>query len=111
MSCLIQNNSRLNPDNQHYYNLNYHAKFPQAERDKVKGGCAMSGNTSCPCEDYSCELHPSNHDKGCDLCVADSVNTREIPKCFFMKVTKDLDGITDWSFESFAGLVLNEGQK
>jgi len=38
--------------------------------------------------------------------VEDSVKCREIPKCFFLKVVDDIDGIEDWSFEAFARLVL-----
>lgn len=66
----------------------------------------MSRSSFCPCTDYSCECNPHNHEKGCDLCVEDSVKTREIPKCFFLKVTDDISDISDWSFEAFASLVL-----
>ena len=71
----------------------------------------MSSNPSCPCKDHACEFHPVNHDKGCNLCVEDSVKTRELPKCFFMKIRENVDDITDWSFESFAKLALNEEKK
>ena len=56
----------------------------------------------CPCTDYVCTFNPVNHDKGCNLCIEDSIQCNEIPKCFFMKVNKDISGIDDWSFESFA---------
>lgn len=59
----------------------------------------------CPCTDHSCEFNPVNHDKGCDLCLADSVETKEIPKCFFKAAGGDIDTIEDWSFENFADLV------
>lgn len=62
----------------------------------------------CPCTDLGCALNPRNHDKGCALCVEDSIKTREIPKCFFLKATDSIDGLTDWSFEHFAGLVLGK---
>ena len=71
----------------------------------------MSSSTFCPCNNYECELHPGNHEKGCDLCVEDSVKTREIPKCFFAKAGANLEEANDWSFESFANLVLSEGAK
>ena len=66
----------------------------------------MSSSPFCPCSDHACEFNPVNHDKGCNLCVEDSVKTREIPKCFFLKVNENIDGITDWSFEAFAEFVL-----
>lgn len=70
----------------------------------------MSNNSFCPCKDYECQFNPVNHDKGCNLCIEDSVKTREIPKCFFIKAKGDIDGVTDWSFEAFAELVLNESK-
>ena len=69
----------------------------------------MSSSPFCPCSDHACEFHPVNHDKGCNLCVEDSVKTRKIPKCFFMKVNENLEGVTDWSFESFADFVKKSG--
>jgi len=71
----------------------------------------MSSNPACPCKDYECKFNPVNHDKGCNLCVEDSVKTGEIPKCFFMKIKGNVDDITDWSFEAFANLVLDSEKK
>lgn len=65
----------------------------------------MTSSPFCPCTDSTCEFNPMNHDEGCNRCIEDSVKTREIPKCFFLKVTDDIDGFTDWSFEHFAELV------
>lgn len=62
----------------------------------------------CPCDDYGCEFNPSNHDQGCTLCVEDSLKTREIPKCFYLQATDNIDGFEDWSFEHFAKLVLGK---
>ncbi|MDR2295592.1 MAG: DUF6485 family protein [Clostridiales Family XIII bacterium] len=62
----------------------------------------MPGSTFCPCTNTSCELNPANHDKGCDLCMEDSIKTKEVPRCLFMHVTDDIDGVDDWSFENFA---------
>ncbi|HZK02104.1 MAG TPA: DUF6485 family protein [Anaerovoracaceae bacterium] len=65
-----------------------------------------SSSPFCPCDDYECECNPINHDKGCNLCIEESVKDREIPKCFFLGVVDNIDGIEDWSFEAFARLVL-----
>lgn len=61
----------------------------------------------CPCQDENCPFNPVNHDQGCNLCVEDSLKCGEIPKCFFLKVTDNIDGFEDWSFEHFAKLALN----
>ena len=63
-------------------------------------------NFKCPCDNSSCEFNPVNHDKGCDLCIASSVEDREIPKCFFQVAGGDIGSIEDWSFENFANIVL-----
>jgi len=62
----------------------------------------------CPCTDKECPFNPMNHDKGCNLCVKDSLKTREIPKCFFLEATDNIDGFEDWSFEHFAKIVLGK---
>lgn len=67
----------------------------------------MSGSAFCTCDDTSCPLNPANHDKGCDLCVEDSLRTREIPKCFFLATGRSTDGWSDWSFEGFARFLHN----
>jgi hypothetical protein len=36
--------------------------------------------------------------------VEDSLKCEELPKCFFLKVTDDITGRTDWSFKAFAEL-------
>ena len=70
----------------------------------------MAGSTPfCPCTDAGCAFNPINHDKGCNLCVEDSLKCREIPKCFFKEAGGDIDAITDWSFENFAKIV-NQNQ-
>lgn len=68
----------------------------------------MSKVKFCPCTDTSCEFNPANHDKGCMLCVEDSLKCREIPKCFFLKVVDNIDDFEDWSFEHFAKLVMEK---
>jgi hypothetical protein len=34
--------------------------------------------------------------------MEDSIKTKEVPRCLFMHVTDNIDGIDDWSFENFA---------
>lgn len=66
----------------------------------------MKSTPFCPCTDVSCEFNPENHNKGCNLCVEDSLKCRELPKCFFLETVDDISDFTDWSFEHFAQLVL-----
>lgn len=68
----------------------------------------MSSTPFCPCKDMTCRFNPQNHDKGCNLCIEDSLACREIPKCFFLKTIDNIDEFTDWSFEHFAELVLKK---
>lgn len=69
------------------------------------------GNVSfCPCRDTECQFNPTNHDQGCNLCVEDSLKCKEIPKCFFLKVTDNIEGFDDWSFEHFAKLTLENAK-
>lgn len=68
----------------------------------------ISSSPFCPCTDYSCQFNPHNHEKGCNLCVEDSIKCKEIPKCFFLQATDSIEGFEDWSFEHFAELVLGK---
>lgn len=70
----------------------------------------MSSSPFCTCTDFSCEFNPHNHEKGCNLCIEDSLITKELPRCFFLLVTDDITGFTDWSFEAFAKLVLEKSK-
>jgi len=65
----------------------------------------MSKLPFCTCDDYACKLNPVNHDQGCNLCIEDSLEKKEIPSCFFKIVSPDLSNRTDWSFEGFAELI------
>ena len=58
----------------------------------------------CTCKDTKCPLHPSNHDKGCSLCVAKNLKRGEIPSCFFNIIDKEgkREGYT---FAEFAKVV------
>ena len=70
----------------------------------------MSSSPFCPCPDHECEFNPVNHDKGCNLCIEDSIKTKEIPRCFFMQIKEDLGDRDDWSFEGFADFVIKKGE-
>lgn len=71
----------------------------------------ITSSSFCPCTDFACEFNPVNHDKGCNLCIEDSLKCKEIPRCFFMKVNENTDEISDWSFESFVAFVLNNDKR
>ncbi|GAB1476853.1 DUF6485 family protein [Bacillota bacterium] len=68
----------------------------------------MKSSPFCTCTDYTCEFNPANHDKGCNLCIEDSLKTREIPRCYFLLVQDNIDDIDDWSIEAFARLALKQ---
>lgn len=61
----------------------------------------------CTCTDQTCPMHPTNHERGCSPCIADNLNTCELPTCFFKRVDPDYNGDT-FTFEDFARLVLKE---
>ena len=61
----------------------------------------------CTCKDYACPLHPTNHDKGCSLCIAKNIKKKEIPSCFF-KVADGYPSKDGYTFEAFAKLVLDK---
>ena len=58
----------------------------------------------CTCTDLSCPCHPSNHDRGCTLCIAKNLKQREIPSCFF-KAVNHPKPTENWHFEDFAALI------
>jgi hypothetical protein len=60
----------------------------------------------CACGDSACPLNPRNHDKGCDLCIRKCLGAGEIPSCFFLAVSPDLSGRTDYSYRGFADHVI-----
>lgn len=67
----------------------------------------MNLSEFCTCKDTDCPLHPSNHDKGCSLCIAKNLKLGEIPNCFFNLVDKE-NKSADYKFADFARLVLDE---
>lgn len=62
----------------------------------------------CTCDNFKCTLNPTNHDQGCNLCIKRNLRKQLIPRCFFLKVTNDVNDDTDFSFESFAKYVLEK---
>ena len=60
----------------------------------------------CTCEDTNCPLHPSNHDKGCNLCIAKNLKKGEIPTCFFKKINFDISQIKNFPIEDFVNFYL-----
>lgn len=60
----------------------------------------------CTCRDLKCPFHPSNHDRGCDPCIAKNLKQREVPSCFFNLVETERKG-KGYKFEDFANRVLD----
>jgi hypothetical protein len=65
-------------------------------------------NIICTCTNIECQLHPSNHNKGCTPCISKNLKLQEIPNCFFKLVTDDIDTIKDCSLKGFAKKVLGK---
>ena len=60
----------------------------------------------CTCTNSACRCHPSNHDKGCTLCIEKELRKQEIPACFFNLIAPG-ESIQDCSLEAFARRVLH----
>ena len=60
----------------------------------------------CTCEDTNCPLHPSNHDKGYNLCIAKNLKKGEMPTCFFKKINSDISQIKNFTIEDFVNFYL-----
>lgn len=58
-------------------------------------------NHFCTCPVQSCGNHPVHHDMGCDLCIKKNLKQKEIPACFFLKVSENVEHLTDFTFDSF----------
>lgn len=52
-------------------------------------------------------MHPTNHDRGCAPCIAKNLQQREIPSCFFNKVSAGIKP-TSFFFEDFAKAVTEQ---
>ncbi len=61
----------------------------------------------CTCKDTKCPLHPTNHDKGCSLCIAKNLKLREVPSCFFNVADPNMKR-KGYSFENFSEVVNND---
>ena len=59
----------------------------------------------CTCIDVECPFHPSNHDKGCTLCVEKNLRRNEIPACFFNKLKAPDEKLPTYTMWLFAELV------
>jgi len=64
----------------------------------------------CTCTDTKCPYHPSNHDKGCSLCIAKNLKLREIPNCFYDSLGPH-PKLKSYFYEDFARLVLEKEQQ
>ena len=64
-------------------------------------------STFCTCTDLDCPLHPTNHEKGCSLCIAKNLQIHEIPSCFFNELDPEKKR-DSFFFEDFAKEVLNK---
>jgi len=59
----------------------------------------------CTCSNISCKLHPSNQDKGCNLCINKNLKSNELPNCFFNLIENSSKRSGD-SFKEFAKLII-----
>ncbi|MBQ8824127.1 MAG: hypothetical protein IJZ64_02740 [Ruminococcus sp.] len=61
----------------------------------------------CTCTNKKCPLHPANHNKGCTPCISKNLHLKELPNCFFNKISgaEHRNGDT---FKDFAEIVLKK---
>ena len=64
----------------------------------------------CTCTNYTCKLHPTNHQKGCAPCLEHNLSIDKMPRCFFAKLC-DAEKLTGYTFSDFAKLVLQKNHK
>ena len=43
----------------------------------------------CTCTNYSCSLHPVNHDKGCNPCMEKNLRKGVVPNCMIYAISRD----------------------
>ena len=60
----------------------------------------------CSCPSDSCPNHPNNHTKGCDPCIRKNLLAGEIPACFWLSVSDNFEGVTEYTTESFVRFYL-----
>lgn len=67
-----------------------------------------SAKEFCTCRDTKCPNHPTNHTRGCELCVSKCLCAGEIPSCFFRAVG-NIDDAEGYTYKDFAAFVLKQG--
>lgn len=73
---------------------------------------AITAKDFCTCMDLQCALHPTNHDRGCDMCVKKNLDQKELPSCFFIKLGVEREQFkNDTTFAAFADAVMREQAK
>ena len=65
----------------------------------------------CTCTIEDCPHHPSHHGDGCDPCIKKNLQSGEIPMCFYLSVSQDVDGLTEFTVESFVKFYLKHKQE
>lgn len=55
----------------------------------------------CTCPVTNCPRHPSNHENGCDPCIADNIKKKKMPACMFRAVNEDVSEVRDYSIKGF----------
>lgn len=65
----------------------------------------------CTCNNPGCAKHPGNRGGECTACIRSNLKGRTLPRCFFAKLTGDIEGMTDWSYERFARLVFERADE
>ena len=55
----------------------------------------------CTCPVKTCDLHPANHESGCDLCIKKNLKKGEIPACFWVSIGGDLSNEKEFTVECF----------
>lgn len=59
----------------------------------------------CTCPAETCGNHPAMHGEGCDRCIQKNLAREEIPACFFLKISPEVDGLTTFTFADFAAFL------
>lgn len=66
----------------------------------------MNKDHFCTCKDYSCKLHPKNHNLGCDPCIKKNLKNKEIPSCFFRNINDNLSEQKSFKYKDFSDFVI-----
>ena len=60
----------------------------------------------CTCPAETCPHHPNCHQMGCDPCIKKNLSDGEVPACFWMSISDNFDGVTEYATESFVRFFL-----